>query len=220
MTLDQRKKLFSSFWELGSYDVQNAYLCGCVKVSPVQRHYRSNSKRGNTRVYYINNGERSVRICKKAFLSIHGVSSGRITRILAGQAQQGGVPKLDRRGRHPPPNKTSENDLAFIRQHIESFPVYESHYSRNDNPNRRYLSPDLSVSKMYQLYQEECKKKGVRSVSQWVYRKVFNEHFNLSFGRCVLLFPLWSQLCDHSLLLESNHHFHVYTISLSPSLSL
>ena len=53
-------------------DIQNAYLCGCVKVLPVARHYTSKLRRGNTRAYYMNNGERSVRICKTAFLRIHG----------------------------------------------------------------------------------------------------------------------------------------------------
>ncbi len=148
---------------------------------------------------YVNNGEKSVRACKMVFLSIHGESSGRITLIPAGQAQQGGVPKLDRRGRHPPSNKTSEYDLAFIRQHIESFPVYESHYSQNDNPDRHYLSPDLSVSEMFQLYKEECTKKGVTSVSQWVYRKFFNKNYNLYFGRHVLPVSLpafWAVQCS------------------------
>ena len=214
-TQDQRKKIFTGFWALGSHDIQNTYLCGCVKVLPVQRHYRSNSKRGNTRTYYVNNGERSVRVCKKAFLSIHGVSSGRITRILAGQVEQGGVPKLDRRGRHEPPNKTTADDLALIRQHIESFPVYVSHYSRNDNPNRHYLSPDLSVSKMYHLYKEKCTTAESRAVSEWVFRKFFNENFNLSFGRYVhpnrpsSSIPHAWYPYDHSYLVKLNCCFHV-----------
>ena len=184
LTTEQRRTIFSRFWALGNFDIQNTYLCGCVKVLPVARHYTSKSRRGNTRVYYVNNGERSVRICKTAFLRIHGISHGRLSRVLAGQAEQGGLPKLDTRGRHEPPNKTSE-DKAFIRQHIESFPVYESHYSRSDNPHRRYLSPELSQAKMYHLYKEKCNENGCRPVSDWVYRKIFCEEFNLSFGRYV-----------------------------------
>ena len=190
LTQTQRKNIFSGFWELASYDTQNAYLCGGVKVLPVKRHYKaSDSRRGNTRVYYVHNGERSVRVCKVAFLRLHGVSSGRLTRLLSNQAQHGGVPKLDSRGHKEPPNKTSEEDLAFVRSHIDSFPVYESHYSRSDNPDRKYLSPDLSVSKMHYLYKEKCDTEVRRSVSDWVYRKVFNEEYNLSFGRCVTILP-------------------------------
>ena len=173
----QRQRIFSGFWELANNDTQNAYLCGCVKLLPVKRHYTSNSRRGNTRVYYVHNGERSVRICKVAFLRLYSISSGRLTRLLANQAKHGGVPRLDARGYKEPPNKTSEEDLTFIRTHIESFPVYQSHYSRNDNPDRQYLTPDLSISKMHYLYKVKCEAEERRAVSDWVYRKVFNEEY-------------------------------------------
>ena len=54
LTTEQRRTIFSRFWALGNFDIQNTYLCGCVKVLPVARHYTSESKRGNTRVYYVN----------------------------------------------------------------------------------------------------------------------------------------------------------------------
>ena len=73
--------------------------------------------------------------------------------------------------------------MAFIDEHIQSFPSYTSHYSRSDNPNRKYLSPDLTLSKMYSLYRDTCNEKGSKPVSDWIYRKVFNEQHNLSFGR-------------------------------------
>lgn len=183
LSTEQRKRVFSGFWGLGDFNIQNAYLCGCVKVLPVKQHYSATSRRGNTRVFYINNGENSVRICKVAFLCIHGISNGRLSRVLAGQAQEGGLPKLDKRGHKEPPNKTSEEDIHHVREHINAFPVYTSHYSRADNPDRKYLSPHLSISKMYHLYKEECTRDGRSTVSEWIYRREFNEHFNLSFGR-------------------------------------
>ena len=144
-----------------------------------------------------------------AFLRLHGVSSGRLTRLLSNQAQHGGVPKLDARGHKEPPNKTSEENLAFVRSHIESFPVYESHYSRSDNPDRKYLSPDLSVVKMHYLYKEKCDKEEQRAVSDWVYRKIFNEEYNLSFRRCVSI--------HHTL---SPHPFLPHTQLTHPSTTL
>ena len=65
---------------------------------------------------------------------------------------------------------------------MSKFPCYQSHYSRQDNPNRKYLSPDLSISKMYALYKEE---QGEQAVSEWKYRQVFNSSFNLTFGRYI-----------------------------------
>ena len=216
LTDDQRKRVFSGFWALGDFNVQNAYLCGCVKILPVARHYQkaSTSKRGNTRMYYVNNGRASIRVCKTAFLRIHGVSSGRLTRVLAGQLEQGGVPKMDGRGKHEPPNKTTEEDKEAVRQHIATFPTYESHYSRTDNHNRRYLSPYLTVTKMYQLYREQCTQNACRHVSEWVFRKIFKEEFNLSFGRYVTHTCSPPHTCTHALIhFVTNTHTHTHSLA-------
>jgi hypothetical protein len=120
-------------------------------------------------------------VCKVAFLRIHGVTNGRLNRAL--QASAEGSPHLDQRGRHTPANKTADDDIAFVKEHIQSFPMYKSHYSRADNPNKYFLSSDLSIAKMFELYGTHCTKEEKHPVSEWVYRKVFNENFNLSFGR-------------------------------------
>ena len=50
-----------------------------------------------------------------------------------------------------PKNKTPEEDVQFVRAHIQSFPNESSHYSRKDDPNQRYLSSDLNIKKMYDM---------------------------------------------------------------------
>lgn len=86
------------------------------------------------------------------------------------------------RGRHEPKNKTPEEDVQFVRAHIQSFPTESSHYCRKDNPNRRYLSSDLTIKKMYDLYIEKCNAELRTPVKENVYREIFNTKFNLSFG--------------------------------------
>lgn len=127
----------------------------------------------------------STQVCKTAFLRIHGVSNGRVNRALQASLKEGGTPHQDQWGRHVPANKTTEEDLAAVRQRIEMIPKYRSHYSRADNPNREYLNPELSIAKMYSLYCEQCTSSGKRAVSNWVFRRVFNEEYNLTFGRFV-----------------------------------
>ena len=89
-------------------------------------------------------------------------------------------------------NKTAEEQVEYVKKHISSFPTYSSHYSRVDNPNRRYLSAQLSLSMMYALYKDECAaavtEDPIEPESEWVYRKVFNEEFNLSFGRYIVCY--------------------------------
>ena len=182
----QRKKLFEGFWSSADFNVQNAYICSCVKVTEIARRYTSSgssSRRSHSRIYYVCNGSVSSKVCKTAFLRIHGLSNGRLDRALQAQAKSGGSPHSDQRGHHEPGNKTGDADMNYVKEHINSFPKYQSHYSRSDNPNRHYLSPSLSVALMYTLYKEKCAEDGMNPVSDWVYRKVFKEEFNLSFGR-------------------------------------
>ena len=136
----QRKKLFDGYWSSCDFNVQSAYLCGCVKTVAVKRRYtkKASSQRSHSRVYYVSKGGLSVRVCKKAFLGIHSISNGRLDRALRAQITNDGSPHNDQCGRHPPANKTSDADTDLIKEHIQSFPQYDSHYSRANNPHRKY----------------------------------------------------------------------------------
>ena len=93
-----------------------------------------------------------------------------------------------------------------MRNHTKSFPRQTSHYSRQDTPLKRFLNPDLNVSRMHHLYLEahkpeviECEKEIITVkkerifplplkiklvVTEHRYRMVFNRDFNLG-----LVFP-------------------------------
>lgn len=88
----------------------------------------------------------------------------------------------DKRGKHIPHNKTKDEDLQKVRQHIESFPAVEGHYTRKAS-NRKYLGAELNIPKMYQLYLENYKDKVPENslVSLPIYQKTFNEEYNFSF---------------------------------------
>ena len=84
------------------------------------------------------------------------------------------------RGRRQPHNKTPVKAAEGVKAHIRSFPTMPSHYTRKDT-QREYLPSDLNIKKMHELYSEECLKEGKEPVTSRMYRKIFNENFNLSF---------------------------------------
>lgn len=49
----------------------------------------------------------------------------------------------------------SANDYELVIKHIQQFPAQTSHYSRKDNIKKVYLSPELNVKRMYELYLEQ-----------------------------------------------------------------
>ena len=88
---EQRKRLFTGFWDSGNFDVQISYLCGCVRVMKKKRSYSKlpTSRRQYTRMYYIMNRAISEQVYKKAFLSIHGISNGQLERAIQVKAWSG-----------------------------------------------------------------------------------------------------------------------------------
>lgn len=130
-------------------------------------------------------------MCPDAFVSIHGVTPGRV-RHLAFYAKTYPTPLVDGRGRHPNPRALSQSIKKQISDHIKSFPRLESHYARNTTTKgRKYLSPYLNVSTMHALYlqqyePEEYKKlqrnESINPIVKYdYYRDFFNTNFNLAF---------------------------------------
>ncbi|XP_050301041.1 uncharacterized protein LOC126739410 [Anthonomus grandis grandis] len=122
------------------------------------------------------------RVCKQFFLRTLDISRKRFYNVTK-KKKESGVVQTDQRGRHVPSNKIDDESLNLAKQHINSFPKFVSHYTRKDNPNRKYLSPELNVTKMYKLYKEFCHEKEARPLKLSKYRDIFNTHFNLAFHR-------------------------------------
>lgn len=62
-----------------------------------------------------------------------------------------------------------------VRNHIKSFPVVESHYSRGDT-NTNYFDSNLSISEMFALFKE---KHPAHVIKESIYRRIFVTEFNL-----------------------------------------
>lgn len=181
---ETRKHAFSTFWKLGSFELQNAYLCGIVKQEvPKFRRPRDGSRpegKSSTNTFYLHNLQgNSVKVCRKYFVDTFQISNGRLTRALK-KLKESKPPGSDERGRHVPANKISVERMNVVREHINSFPSYQSHYSRSQNPNRKYLPSDLTVIAMYHSYLKYCEGKS-EPVSEAIYRRTFSSEFNLYF---------------------------------------
>lgn len=175
---EQRRSAFENFWKIGNFSTQNAFLCGVVKQQTPQVHRpRTATKPAKTAT--CNFFVASIQVCKQFFLDTYKISNGRLSRAL--KRGRTSSPGEDLRGKHPPSNKTSEEKLEAVRRHIESFPAYQSHYTRAHNPNRKYLDTNLNVHTMFNLYKELCYQENTTAVSEAMYRKIFHRDFNLHF---------------------------------------
>ena len=115
-------------------------------------------------------------------LRLYGISLAKVDHLVM-QARAGQTtvrPSL--RGKHVlRPNKTSQQSIDLVQEHVRLYPAERSHYSRNQNPNRLYLSPMLTICEMYRQYESWAADRKVVPVSAATYRSIFCSNFNLEF---------------------------------------
>lgn len=127
------------------------------------------SRRGIRRQLHATGGNIQSRLLLQQWKGLRqDISNERLNWALQEALDNAWSPHTNQRERHEPKNKTSVEVLDIINEHIRSFPQYTSHCSRSENPNRRYLSPDLSIAKMYSLYCTYCSENDHAPASEWV----------------------------------------------------
>ena len=119
-------------------------------------------------------------VCLMAFAGIHGVSVSRIRRI-AESSFHLVCPPCDLRGKHGHQRRIPDDVKSMIDDHIRTFPVMKSHYSRSHhNKRRKYLSPMLTVADMHQLLLEKYEADAnAQLVTYSLYFKYFNFEFRV-----------------------------------------
>ncbi|CAG2220578.1 unnamed protein product [Mytilus edulis] len=179
ITAQQAGDIFATYYQLGSYEKQRNFICQHVEQTKAKRCTTNRKENSNT--YFLTTDGKKERVCKAFFLGILHVSKKTVEYSLK-KKEHGVFVGRDNRGKNPSINRTPEGDRHFIREHIQSFPTVSSHYTRKDS-NRQYLSSNLSVQKMHQLYEKECQRKGKKTCKINVYRDTFCNEFNLAFHK-------------------------------------
>ncbi|XP_063237439.1 uncharacterized protein LOC134539381 [Bacillus rossius redtenbacheri] len=175
----QRGKLLDAIHSFSCKNEQDIYLQGLLDAVPIKhrrpRNGDKSGKRSSSFTFHVVIQERRVKVCKKAFIQLYGVSAKRVRRLqtllLCGQ-----TPK-DMRGQQNNRKSVPVGDVQAIKDHISSFPVKISHHASKEY---KYLDAQLDIKKMHTLFKEkfpDCK------VKYSFYYKIFRENFNLHFGR-------------------------------------
>lgn len=177
-----KRNVLTKFLNMCTKNEQDIHLQRMIDLLPIKRRKPRmgvpESKRKPkkwTPVYNISLGGIRHRVCKSAFLNVHGVTKKRVERIVDLLAKDQNP--VDMRGKNMSGNKIPEETRQQIHDHISSFPTHLSHYT---GVPTKYLSPDLNVATMFQLYKNKFPEDKVSYAYYWGY---FALHFNLRFGR-------------------------------------
>lgn len=100
-----------------------------------------------------NGGGETVQVCKQTFKDIHSITKRRVE-TLVGRKKKGHLVYVEGRGNKKKFRKYTPVDESNIKNHIESLPKQDSHYTRVKNADKEYLSEDLSYSRLHKSYKE------------------------------------------------------------------
>ncbi|KAE8740036.1 hypothetical protein FOCC_FOCC014464 [Frankliniella occidentalis] len=173
ITPDIADTLFKEYWEQGSHNKRVAYVVARTERFGVARKrprtfVDSREKHQNFKYFFDVNGKR-LRVCRSTFLGTLGETDRFVRDVTENKKKSvSGIAKDDARGKKRPKHALKPEVRLAVLNHIESFPAYESHYCRAQT-QRLYLSPELNVQKMHELYLAS----DLPKVSYDVYRKLF-----------------------------------------------
>ncbi|CAH0558801.1 unnamed protein product [Brassicogethes aeneus] len=138
----ERQNVLTEFYKIQSKNLQDSHLCGLIRVDPIkQRRSRKSNRRSlvqysdsseeeyarpndyahaaayrykiRTKQIDNNNYYKEIPVCKRAFLSLHGITSARLRRLQSSLSENLKSP-TDRRGQHKNrPNALPEEIVNF-----------------------------------------------------------------------------------------------------------
>ncbi|XP_069354654.1 uncharacterized protein [Maniola hyperantus] len=181
LTMTDIMNFHSSFYSSNKRSEQDALILKCCKTQKVKRRRPTKSIRlgrdFNIKYSVFRPRNDCVPVCQKAFLNILGITKYRVEYALKHLFHTGEIAR-ERRGGNRKINKFKEQKESIIR-YIIKLKCIESHYCRSSSQERKYLSSDLSINKLYKMFRDE---NPVSPVKQSYFRHIFNREFNLGFG--------------------------------------
>lgn len=176
-------EIHASYWS-NEIDIRRQWVYCHVKKFPPKRRYGDFDDqpiKNFSNFYYLPNQNEDINVCRYMFLSTLGYSNTKFIRTAFKNIQKG-FTQGDKRGKHAPPHKMSEDDNKFIKDHINKYNPSISHYRREHSPNRLYLPSELTIREMYNDYINECKENNHKTFHYSVYCKILKE-MNISFAK-------------------------------------
>lgn len=178
VSLAERKRLFNQFHSIGTFGGRCALLISCMKEIPNEEipNEEVPNDEISTETFPPMTPKFSIfghEVCKVALTRTLKINESRL--VTAWNKHKYYDSYTDSRGQ----TRKGFNALPLlkiveVRKHVESFPKYISHYTRNQTESK-YLNSELNLSKIYRLYKEIIE----NPLSESSYKKIFYRDFNL-----------------------------------------
>uniref|UniRef100_A0A8D8SAD1 Uncharacterized protein n=1 Tax=Cacopsylla melanoneura TaxID=428564 RepID=A0A8D8SAD1_9HEMI len=171
ITDEERKALFQEYWNLGDVERQRDYLAHCmsdvtpkceyrrIKVNGSEESEVISTRKPNTAYSFMKEGTK-VRVCKLFFEKTLDINPRPINTVKNKRDKVAGVlQEKDLRGKHGKHKKLDQTIIDGIKQHIESIPKIESHYTRAKT-SKLFIDGSKTITDIHRDYVSKCETEG------------------------------------------------------------
>lgn len=200
ITEDDRLHNFKTFWDLGDVVKQRRFIYMHIVSSEPKRRRAQNTNRTLTHNFFLDAKDeqgnyQAVQVCKKLFKNTLVVSTQVIQGVVRKYAIEGFV---DTRGKFE--RKLTEGQI-LAQEQVKQFPFF-------------YIEQSMTKVQCYQMYLDECAKKGVQPVRESNYRVIFDKQNQSSFLKtekvsCKDCHRFYRATDEERLKLQAEHDIHV-----------
>lgn len=146
-----QKSIFNKYWSLGTYNQRILFIGSLIEITDkktqyMQKHPERPRERKFQAAYYVEFEGQRVQVCQKCFLQCFDESTSFVKTVLKKKLHYPNSDLVDKRGSGGGKNILTDDKVQLVRDYINSFPKYESHYTRRDT-NCQYLHAVLSRAK-------------------------------------------------------------------------
>lgn len=179
ISVARQKSIFEAFYSFDSLTKKRLFLRSLVKIRPEKENLNptTSNKRKKYDYFLTNFSGAQEHVCFEFFLKCLQISNKLVYHAM--ESAISNEPAIELRGRISK-RKTSQRDVEFLKKFIEKFPAYDSHYA-SSTTERKYLSPNLNIKRLYREYVVVCQFKKRKVLSEWKFSEIFNTQFNLAF---------------------------------------
>lgn len=180
LTCQDIRKFHKNFFKCGTKIKQDCFILQYCNITVAKKSSTENSKRKVAIKYSILTGNGTkIPVCQKTFMRALTIKKDRIQGVMNRFLANSGEMPEEKRGGDRKKEKYEAKRIS-VEWFIESFKGQDSHYCRSKSANRIYLAPELSIRKMWRMY-NAARDEDLR-VKQSFFRHIFNTKYNIGFG--------------------------------------
>lgn len=157
--VDRQHQIFSTYYGSCNWTTKTMFIRAnideenCSKNNLLNPIVNLRNRQYNYKYSFLNESGIKKEVCKKFFLNCIQVTSNRVYRAMHSLGVNPSA--KEHRGSGPSPRKTNDFNMRNLKDFINKFPRYQSHYGRSSSA-KKYLSPHLNMIKMYREYKLLC----------------------------------------------------------------